>query len=143
MNINDFFPSRFLAASDFNDQPQTLTIRGVEIEKMDDGTIKPSIWFNEANKPLLANKTNCLVIAKQYGTETDSWTGRPVELFPTTTTYKGETVPCIRCRIPQTVEAAAEPPAEPTASQPMLASQPLQQSPFQSNGSRQPVTVGR
>ena len=144
MNIMDLFPSRFLAASDFNGEPHTLTITGIEIEKMPDGTAKPSIWFSESAKPLLCNKTNAVAVANRYGVETSAWIGRPLELFPTTTDYKGQPTPCIRVRVPEAIQTAAEPATEPLpTARPALVEQSVRPSPFRGNGKRQPVAAGR
>ena len=59
---------------------------------------KPIIRFEGKEKALLGNKTNCKIIARLYGTDTDQWVGKRVTLFPTTTEMGGETVDCIRVR---------------------------------------------
>ena len=59
---------------------------------------KPIIRFKGKEKALLGNKTNCKIIARLYGTDTDKWIGKDVTLFPTTTEMGGETVDCIRVR---------------------------------------------
>lgn len=84
----------------------------VQIEKVIAGEVagdkgrkskKPIIKFVGKEKKLAINKTNGKTIASLYGTDTDSWPGRWITLFPTTTDFGGETVECIRVRnqVPQ------------------------------------------
>jgi hypothetical protein len=79
----------------------------VTISAVEAGTIKgdkgrtsrkPIIRFKGKEKALLGNKTNCKIIARLYGTDTDKWIGKDITLFPTTTEMGGETVDCIRVR---------------------------------------------
>ena len=53
------------------------------------------------NKRLVANVTNARSIAKQYGPETDDWTGKQITLYRTQCMAFGEMVDCIRIREPQ------------------------------------------
>lgn len=84
----------------------------VEIEKVEAGelvgtggkkTRKPIARFKGKQKPLGLCATNCKTIAKLYGEDTDKWIGQRVTLYPTTTSFGGETVECIRVRpaVPQ------------------------------------------
>ncbi len=72
---------------------------------------KPVLYFEEAQKGLVLNKTNATTIVKSYGDDTGNWTGKEVQVFPTKTEFKGETVDAIRVRVVQEAQPAAAPPA--------------------------------
>jgi len=96
-----FDPSKYVAAWELNGREVTLTIAKVErgeIQSERGSAKKAVITFKEAQKPFIANKTNCRVIASLYGTDTTKWVGQRITIYPTTTTAKGETVECIRVR---------------------------------------------
>jgi hypothetical protein len=57
------------------------------------------VHFREVDQGLVLNKTNAESLAEHFGQETDDWKDRVVILFPTTTTYLGKRVACIRIRI--------------------------------------------
>lgn len=79
-----------------------VTISAVEAGELtgDKGrrTRKPIIRFEGKGKALAGNKTNCKIIARLYGTNTDNWIGKRVTIYPTTTEMGGETVDCVRVR---------------------------------------------
>ena len=68
---------------------------------------KPALYFRNARKGMIVNRTNGGTVAGVYGDETDNWIGKPVVIFTTTTAFGGRMVPCLRLRVP----AAAPPPA--------------------------------
>lgn len=107
MNIFDCFPSKYLKCTDLNNQEVELIIRGVTLEQLPDGTTKPICYFQESQRGLLLNRVNSKTLADAYSPETDRWIGRPVVLVPSRCEYKGESVDCIRMRIPQIVPAAS------------------------------------
>ena len=111
MNINQAFPSKFLKASDLNDTALNVTIKGVKMETVaQDGDIKPVVYFDGYAKGLVLNKTNTRKIIAIAGTsETDEWTGKVVQIYPTETEFAGETVECIRVREPKRVKVSASP----------------------------------
>lgn len=100
MNINEVYPSKYIAASDLNNQNARVTIARVEIEKIGDDT-KPVVYFKGKQKGLVCNKTNSRTIAQIYGDETDDWTGGELILFPIMTDYQGKPVEAVRVRAPQ------------------------------------------
>ena len=62
----------------------TLTIRYVRMEQVtnDRGEqTKPVVFFQERPKGLVLNKTNARVIAGLYGPETDTWSGKRINLY--------------------------------------------------------------
>ena len=106
MNTNDMFPSNYIKASDMQGQARRLIMDHVESEEIGED-IKPILYFQGAKKGLVLNKTNANLIASTYGPETDGWTGKEIELFPTQTEFKGQTVDCLRVR--RYVPPAADP----------------------------------
>lgn len=100
MKVSEVFASRFVSAGDLRGQEVELVISDVAIEDIDhDGTAKPVIKFEGHRKSLVLNKTNAKAIAKLHGDVMDEWVGKTVTLYPDETTFKGETVPCIRVRV--------------------------------------------
>lgn len=89
-------PSKFLSAADLNEEKVTATISSVEMEEMQGGDSKPVIYFEELEKGMVANKTNCTTISALYGDDSDEWVGEKVTLFPTYTTFNKQNVACIR-----------------------------------------------
>jgi hypothetical protein len=62
-NVNDFFPSKHLRASDLNGQPRVVTIECDERVKFDNGEQKPVAKLR-GEKSFVLNKTNFNAIAK-------------------------------------------------------------------------------
>ena len=126
MNIDEAYPSKYIKESDLQGQSRVLTIARVSVESLDQssGETKPVVYFQGAQKGLVLNVTNKNVFVLLYGKETNNWTGRPIELYPSQTDFRGEVVPCIRCRAPGAVGAlgvapvAAPLPAVPSAAPP-------------------------
>lgn len=102
MRTNDLFPSRFLKAEDFEDgELRTLTVKSVDLEELGQGKDKkekPVIYFRDSDKGLVLNKTNCSIIAKLYGEETDDWFGKKITLYAIETESFGDIVRAIRVR---------------------------------------------
>jgi hypothetical protein len=117
---SDFFSSRFCKAADFVDGPRTVVIDKVEIEEVGQGKdkeMKPVLYFEGDEKPLVLNKTNCLEIEVMYG-DSDDWHGKPLELYGTRVPFGGKMVDAVRVRTPQAPDATDllddAPPAKPT-----------------------------
>lgn len=104
MNIDQAFPTKYLAAHDLSGRDVTVQIASVNIEEVGQGDTKPVVYFQGANKGLVLNKTNAHRIADMYGVETDNWRGKSITLYPSETDFQGKTVPCIRIRL-QTLTA--------------------------------------
>jgi hypothetical protein len=49
-------------------------------------------------KPFILNNTNCKTISKLYGPYIETWAGKQITLFATTTKLSGDTVECLRIR---------------------------------------------
>lgn len=100
----------FIFAFDLAGKDVTVTIREVKAGSLTSNggrkAKKPVAYFKDKEKGLALNATNCKVIAKLYGNDTDAWSGKAITLYPTTTEMNGETVECIRVR-PTVPRAAA------------------------------------
>ncbi len=86
MNIKELHPSKWLAASDLEEQGEAaVTISKVTFEKMKnkDGNEeeKPVIWFRGVQKGMVLNNTNKQRILTQYPAEdTDEWIGKRITI---------------------------------------------------------------
>src|SRR3989304_3055241 len=102
MKVKDVFPSKYLKVDDLNDLDLTLTIDNVVIEEIGQGDAKQKkmvIYFQEAEKGFVCNKTNATVIEKLFGDETTNWKGKRITLWPNhDVEFKGEIVSAIRVR---------------------------------------------
>ncbi|WP_201244010.1 hypothetical protein [Halochromatium salexigens] len=144
MDINSLFPSNYLKAADLQGQVRRVTIEACQPEQLGQGEIKPALQFRGVPKKLILNKTNGLLIAASFGTETTAWAGREIELYPENVMFQGQVVPAIRVRVPigaaQAPAAAADPFAQaapapqapaPAAPQPPQAAPPSIPAPAQ------------
>ena len=102
MNINQAYPSKYITEADLQGRPRVLTMAHVTVETMDQATgeTKPILFFQGAKKGMVLNVTNKNAIVLLYGAETDNWVGKQIELYPSQTDFRGDVVPCIRCRAP-------------------------------------------
>jgi|SRR5215510_8204969 len=104
MNYNDAYPSKYLKASDLDGGPVITVIEGAPLETLGSGAEAQQrlVLYLHGLKALPLNKTNAKAVAKITGTDdTDGWTGAKIEVFPSTTELRGETVDCIRIRAPK------------------------------------------
>lgn len=118
MNIEEIFASKYLKADDLKGREVQVRISQVELQTMQDGKVKPCIFFMGKEKGVLLNKTNSFTIADTYGTDTDNWIGKDIVLFATRVMDPaGKMVPAIRLRVPQQakpVQAGSGHPNAPT-----------------------------
>ena len=112
MDISTAFPSKFLKAADLGGKTYKLIMKGVEMEDIG-GDHQPVLYFMKTDKGVVLNKTNMNAIAGTYGFETNNWAGKEVEIFPATTMFKGQNVPCIRLRVVTPAAAAGALPGQP------------------------------
>jgi len=128
MNVNEMFPSRYIAGSDLNGKVWTLAIRDVRAEPMFDARAKKRvdkyvIYFERAHKGVILNRTMAEQIAAALGSdEVTTWTGQKISLYTETVTAFGEQHVVVRFR--QAVNGVSEPP--PVMKQP----QPEAEEPF-------------
>jgi hypothetical protein len=102
-NIDDFYPSKFLRASDLKGKEITVTIDRVEAEEFEQDGVKrtkPVVHFRDKGiKPLVLNKTNSTRIATALGSkDTDTWAGKQVRLYPDMEDFKGQVHEVVRVR---------------------------------------------
>jgi hypothetical protein len=103
MRKHEAFPSTFLTQVDL-DRPQVWTIRRVKIEELpyEDDRSKPILYFMEPDaKPLILNVTNWDLIEEIYGADSESWTGKRIEVFQDgSIMFAGKKVGGVRIRKP-------------------------------------------
>ncbi len=116
--MSEMFPSNYVKAADLNGKTCPLTIRTCVSEELGQGNDKEKksvLYFEKAQKGLVLNKTNATVIADAYGDDTDNWTGKAVEIYPTEVDFKGKLVDGIRLRIQPQQQPEKQPEPQPTA----------------------------
>jgi hypothetical protein len=68
-SYDDYFPSKYFKASDLDDGSRELTVKVMRPEKMNDGTSKLCVFFEETDKGLVLNKTNSSTLAMLSGSK--------------------------------------------------------------------------
>jgi hypothetical protein len=90
----------------------------VTISSVEAGTItgeggkkskKPLIHFEGKSLPMVIGKTVGKTIAGMYGTEVNSWVGKRIQLYATTTQFGGQDRDCIRVRPTPPTETRGKP----------------------------------
>jgi hypothetical protein len=107
MDVDVFFPSRFIKAADLKGKDVTLTIEGVagdELEGDKGKQYKGIVSFVGAKKKWVLNRTYALCLKAMWGRETDNWKGHKVTLYPSV--FNDE--PCIRVKGSPELEKALE-----------------------------------
>lgn len=122
MNIYKLFPSRYVTALDLNGHDVTVTMKTVAMEEMGaQNEEKPVVFFSDASKGMVLNKTNAMTIADLYGPDTENWGGKRITLYSAKVKAFGSTHDAIRIRprVPPTKqsgpppnEVIAEPPVD-------------------------------
>jgi len=85
-----------MEAADLEGKEKTFTIKSSGFEEV--GAEKETcgvITFEEFPRGMVVNRTKLKAIRAMHGDETDDWVGKQITLFPSTTPYKGRTVPCM------------------------------------------------
>ena len=104
MRLEDCFPSKYLRAADIS-EPFADTVESVEMEEFETGS-KPVMVLADGRQIVL-NKTRFSVLAAGFGSETDEWLGRRVEVSVEQITFRGQLVAAIRVRVPAAVPVTA------------------------------------
>jgi hypothetical protein len=79
------------------------------LKDFDDGK-KLLLHFKGKDKALVANKTNCNIIAENLGSDdTDLWENREITLYVKKVEFQGGLVPAIRVKL---IEAPSQPATE-------------------------------
>ena len=84
-----------MKADDLNGRTAKHTIVGCTAEVVGEDK-KLVLAFSNNDMPLVLNKTNATTLAELYGPETSEWEGKAIKLVPSTTSYQGKMVKCIR-----------------------------------------------
>ena len=102
MRVSEVYRSKFMRASDVpTGRELRVTIDYVELETMEQtGDEKLVVYLVDNQRGLVLNVTNANTVVDAYGDDCDTWTGKPLVLFATTTTFAGKRVPCIRVKVP-------------------------------------------
>lgn len=98
--LDEIYPSKggnSLKATDLQGREILVTIASHEVVDFNDGK-KIVLTFTGKDKTLVTNKTNAKAIGAAFGEEPSGWTGKNIYLYPATTEYNNQTVPCIRVR---------------------------------------------
>jgi hypothetical protein len=101
-NIDQMFPSKYLKAGDCEEADLILTIANVKFEELGQGDkaeTKPVIYFDEAEKGLVLNKTNATTIAELHGRTTEQWIGKRIAIYATEVEMGGKVSMGIRVRL--------------------------------------------
>lgn len=124
MKMHQMFPSEYLSAGDLESkQFWPLVIERVEMREFNDSGSKPVIFFKGAKKGLVANKTNCEIIAAITGSDdSDDWTGTNIVLCTEMTTFKGKPTKCVRVSMQESMKLKRSP--APAAKKPAAARAP-------------------
>lgn len=120
MNIDTFFPGSHIAAADLAGQEVPVVISNCVAEQLGDDN-KAVLYFQGRTKGLVLNKTNAGTISDVFGSETDTWPGQQIILFPSMTDFKGKIVACVRVRVVDLAQSVV------VAPQPVAVVQPAQQ----------------
>lgn len=78
---------------------KSVTAEGGKNETCKVVTFEETAVGNIAIKPMVLNATNCKVIEKLYQTPfIEDWTGKKIIVYPTTTKFARDIVPCLRIK---------------------------------------------
>lgn len=102
-DVRKMYDKEFLYAYDLEGRDVTVTIERVVAGKLTGtggkSTKKPVLYFKGTEKGLGLNITNARVIAALYGGfDSETWLGKRITLYPTTTTFGSQQMDCIRIR---------------------------------------------
>jgi hypothetical protein len=85
MDISDQISSGFIKVSDLAGGPRRAAIAYVRPGRFE----RPDVEFQDGSM-LSLNATNMRILARAWGTETDAWTGKEVELYVGKTEFQGQ-----------------------------------------------------
>jgi hypothetical protein len=109
--------SRFFKAEDLTTEKK-LKIKAVTEEEVGVGKDKERklvVWFTNAERGLVLNKTNNRTLRGAYGDACDGWVGKIIIVFPTMAEFRGTMKLALRVRIPPPKQAAGNGQAAATA----------------------------
>ena len=105
MNRDELFPSKYFKAADLGGKRLVVTIKSATVEALNSpngGGQQDKLLVSFVNQPkrLVCNKTNYDTIADLHGDETDNWSGKRIELYPTKASMGGKSFDAVRVRAP-------------------------------------------
>lgn len=101
-DLEALFPAQNLKACHLPEEGRGYVIERIDPQHHvkianDDDKVLPAIYLQGEPLPFVLNKTNVRALAAVYGKRAVAWIGRPVVLYPDTTTdTTGKQVPCVR-----------------------------------------------
>ena len=101
-HIDEFFPSKYLKASDLQGRDVRVTIASLNPEQFEnDGKTETKLvcYFAKKEKGVVLNKTNAATIATAYGYDYTQWPGNQITLYVAMVDAWGETREAIRVRV--------------------------------------------
>lgn len=107
--MSEMFQSKYLQAADAAGQSYTLTVARVVCEEVgteNNPEEKWIVYFKEAKKGLVLNRTNANTLEFLYGSHSDMWVNKQIVLFTEMTSYRGKACLGVRMRGP---DVSAEP----------------------------------
>ena len=102
MEYTDIYRSSYMKADDLKGRTGKYTITACTAEMVGEDK-RLVLTFSNNDMPLVLNKTNATTLAELYGSETGAWEGKAIKLVPSTTSFQGKPVKCIRIS-PEQVE---------------------------------------
>ena len=103
-DVTSFMGGTFLTQLDLPQPYQVLQLSKVDKQQVGQGSNaedKVCVTFAGDPKALALNKTNLKRIAKLYSPDANSWIGKSLLVYRSTTTFSGETTLCVRVCGPQ------------------------------------------
>jgi hypothetical protein len=117
MQYDDFHSSRFISAADLAGTSHIVQIAKIEREQLQDGKVKPAIYFAGRQKALLCNKTNWGTLGAALGKDLNAWVGRSIELFAMPCQGPSGMTQGVRVRVVEQPQAQPQPQPAPGATQ--------------------------
>ena len=100
MKISDAYPGTYIKSADLKGRDVEIEIDYVSLEEVEKGKDdKPVMYFKNAKRGMVLNKTNGSILAEALGDETDAWNGQKIVLYPTRVDFQGKQVDAIRIRM--------------------------------------------
>jgi hypothetical protein len=103
MKISQLFPRKYATGQDLTDKTPTLIIDLVQLEEMHSqpgapAERKPVIYFLKATKGIVLTPTLARQIAAIHGDDTDTWSGKSIQLYAESMRVAGQLRQAIRAR---------------------------------------------
>lgn len=120
--VSEFYGGTYISGADLVGQTHRLQVSRVEAEEVgDERERKLVVYFTNAKKGLVLNKTNASALVSVWSDETDEWPGRWLEAFTVPVAFNGRTYDGVRVRpvaetaAPVAVEVPAKPQGVPVS----------------------------